>query len=131
MYNVITTFWHNCTSKFFFLLTYSSKRTDENQWWELFDATTKRNYYYNAKTQRTIWQRPPGSDIIPLAKLQVFKKRLHKSFVYCTCWYKINKETCGGILIIIDSLSLWKIYPIYNIDDDVNLSFLFFSPGLA
>jgi hypothetical protein len=49
----------------------SSKRTDENQWWELFDASTKRNYYYNAKSQRTVWQRPPGADIIPLAKLQV------------------------------------------------------------
>ena len=48
-----------------------SKRTDENQWWELFDASTKRNYYYNAKNQRTVWQRPPGADIIPLAKLQV------------------------------------------------------------
>jgi len=37
----------------------------------LFDASTKRNYYYNAKSQRTVWQRPPGADIIPLAKLQV------------------------------------------------------------
>jgi hypothetical protein len=52
----------------------SSKRTDENQWWELFDASTKRNYYYNAKNQRTVWQRPLGADIIPLAKLQVCKK---------------------------------------------------------
>ncbi|CAF3673591.1 unnamed protein product [Adineta steineri] len=50
------------------------KRTDENQWWELFDASTKRNYYYNAKTQRTVWQRPPSADIIPLAKLQMIKE---------------------------------------------------------
>ncbi|CAF4938268.1 unnamed protein product, partial [Rotaria magnacalcarata] len=50
------------------------KRTDENQWWELFDASTKRNYYYNAKSQRTVWQRPPGADIIPLAKLQMIKE---------------------------------------------------------
>jgi hypothetical protein len=50
----------------------SSKKTDENQWWELFDLNTKRNYYYNAQTQRTVWQRPTGGDIIPLAKLQVF-----------------------------------------------------------
>ncbi len=57
-----------------FLTAFSipSKLTDTNQWWELFDASTKRNYYYNAKTQRTVWQRPPGADIIPLAKLQVF-----------------------------------------------------------
>jgi hypothetical protein len=55
-------------------LIYSSKRTDENQWWELFDASTKRNYYYNARSQRTVWQRPPGADIIPLAKLQVCEK---------------------------------------------------------
>ena len=56
----------------FFFLNYSRKRTDENQWWELFDVSTKRNYYYNAVTQRTVWQRPSGVDIIPLDKLQVF-----------------------------------------------------------
>ncbi|CAF4324383.1 unnamed protein product, partial [Rotaria sordida] len=38
------------------------------------DASTKRNYYYNAKSQRTVWQRPPGADIIPLAKLQMIKE---------------------------------------------------------
>jgi hypothetical protein len=73
MGNVIRTFQHYFISNFFFLLTYSSKRTDENQWWELFDTSTKRNYYYNAKNQKTVWQRPSqGADIIPLAKLQVF-----------------------------------------------------------
>ncbi|CAF5013611.1 unnamed protein product, partial [Rotaria magnacalcarata] len=50
------------------------KPTDDNQWWELFDASTKRNYYYNAKNQRTVWQRPSGADIIPLAKLQMIKE---------------------------------------------------------
>ncbi|CAF2491689.1 unnamed protein product [Rotaria sp. Silwood2] len=50
------------------------KLTDDNQWWELFDATTRRNYYYNARTQRTIWQQPSGVDIIPLAKLQMIKE---------------------------------------------------------
>ncbi|CAF1662296.1 unnamed protein product, partial [Adineta ricciae] len=50
------------------------KRTDENQWWELYDVTTKRNYYYNAQSQRTIWQRPSNADIIPLAKLQMIKE---------------------------------------------------------
>jgi hypothetical protein len=67
--NIIRTLEHHF--KLFLSLFYSSKRTDENQWWELFDASTKRNYYYNAKSQRTVWQRPPGADIIPLAKLQV------------------------------------------------------------
>ena len=55
-----------------FLFIYFSKKTDENQWWELFDANTKRHYYYNAQTQRTVWQRPAGVDVIPLAKLQVY-----------------------------------------------------------
>lgn len=60
-----------------FLLTYfcfsfySSKKTDDNQWWELFDPNTSRFYYYNATSQRTVWQRPQNCDIIPLAKLQV------------------------------------------------------------
>jgi len=67
MCNVIITFRYD-----FILFFYSSKNSDENQWWELFDTNTKRNYYYNAKTQRTIWQQPPDADIIPLAKLQVF-----------------------------------------------------------
>jgi hypothetical protein len=49
----------------------SSKRTEENQWWELYDASSKRHYYYNAKNHRTVWQRPASADIIPLAKLQV------------------------------------------------------------
>jgi hypothetical protein len=80
----------------------SSKRTDENQWWELFDASTKRNYYYNAKNQRTVWQRPLGADIIPLAKLQVCKKKLDcviessRVFFFCFYWYEMNKETCAG-----------------------------------
>ncbi|KAJ1194873.1 hypothetical protein NDU88_004158 [Pleurodeles waltl] len=50
------------------------KRTNENQWWELFDANTSRFYYYNASTQRTVWHRPQNCDIIPLAKLQTLKQ---------------------------------------------------------
>uniref|UniRef100_A0A3P8QDW8 Rho GTPase-activating protein 39 n=1 Tax=Astatotilapia calliptera TaxID=8154 RepID=A0A3P8QDW8_ASTCA len=50
------------------------KRTGENQWWELFDPNTSRFYYYNASTQRTVWHRPQGCDIIPLAKLQTLKQ---------------------------------------------------------
>uniref|UniRef100_A0A3P9ITD5 Rho GTPase-activating protein 39 n=1 Tax=Oryzias latipes TaxID=8090 RepID=A0A3P9ITD5_ORYLA len=50
------------------------KRTGENQWWELFDPNTSRFYYYNASSQRTVWHRPQGCDIIPLAKLQTLKQ---------------------------------------------------------
>lgn len=47
------------------------KKTDDNQWWELYDSNTGRFYYYNATTQITVWHRPENCDIIPLAKLQV------------------------------------------------------------
>lgn len=50
---------------------YFRKKTDDNQWWELFDQNTTRFYYYNATSQRTVWHRPQNCDIIPLAKLQV------------------------------------------------------------
>ncbi|KAJ8337762.1 hypothetical protein SKAU_G00367280 [Synaphobranchus kaupii] len=50
------------------------KRTGDNQWWELFDPNTSRFYYYNASSQRTVWHRPQGCDIIPLAKLQTLKQ---------------------------------------------------------
>lgn len=49
------------------------KRTDSNQWWELFDSNTARFYYYNASSQRTVWHKPTNCDIIPLAKLQTLK----------------------------------------------------------
>jgi len=54
-----------------FVLTVCRKKTDRNQWWELFDQKTSRFYYYNALTQQTAWHRPQHCDIIPLAKLQV------------------------------------------------------------
>lgn len=50
------------------------KRTDSNQWWELFDTNTARFYYYNASSQRTVWHKPSDCDIIPLAKLQTLKQ---------------------------------------------------------
>ncbi|OQV12646.1 Rho GTPase-activating protein 39 [Hypsibius exemplaris] len=53
------------------------KKTDQNQWWELYDANTERSYYYNASNQVTVWHRPENirpSDIIPLAKLQNLKQ---------------------------------------------------------
>lgn len=49
------------------------KRTNSNQWWELFDSNTARFYYYNAISQRTVWHKPTNCDIIPLAKLQTLK----------------------------------------------------------
>ncbi|VVC26558.1 Rho GTPase-activating protein domain,WW domain,MyTH4 domain,Rho GTPase activation protein [Cinara cedri] len=50
------------------------KKKDNNQWWELFDSVTDRFYYYNTASQKTVWHRPPNSDIIPLAKLQTLKQ---------------------------------------------------------
>lgn len=50
------------------------KKTDNNQWWELFDQNTSRFYYYNATSQKTVWHRPQNCDIIPLAKLQTLKQ---------------------------------------------------------
>ena len=44
----------------------------DNQWWELYDQTNEQNYYYNAHTGATIWDRPgDGADIISLTKVQV------------------------------------------------------------
>ncbi|KAL8592049.1 hypothetical protein ACOMHN_032519 [Nucella lapillus] len=54
------------------------KKTDDNQWWELFDPNTSRFYYYNATSQKTVWHRPQNCDIIPLAKLQSLVVGLHK-----------------------------------------------------
>lgn len=50
------------------------KRSDDNQWWELFDVNTRRFYYYNVASHTTVWHRPLNSDIIPLAKLQCLKQ---------------------------------------------------------
>jgi len=58
-------------SRDLYVLVDCSKKTDRNQWWELFDQKTCRFYYYNALTQQTAWHRPQHCDIIPLAKLQV------------------------------------------------------------
>ena len=54
-------------------LLFSSKPMSDNQWWELFDQSTSRNYYYNAITGETIWNKPGNdADIISLTKLQVY-----------------------------------------------------------
>nr|CAB3222852.1 rho GTPase-activating protein 39 [Phallusia mammillata] len=52
----------------------SYKQSSDEQWWELFDQKTSRFYYYNAGTQRTVWHRPKGADIVPLSKLQKLKQ---------------------------------------------------------
>lgn len=59
---------------FHFLQGVNIKRTDDSQWWELFDKNTKRFYYYNVASQTTAWHRPTNCDIIPLAKLQTLKQ---------------------------------------------------------
>jgi Rho GTPase-activating protein 39 len=55
------------------------KRTDNSQWWELFDTNTSRFYYYNVASQKTVWHRPQNCDIIPLAKLQTLKQNTDPS----------------------------------------------------
>lgn len=43
------------------MATTSSQPTDtdlKDEWWQLFDAQTKRFYYYNAKRELTQWTRP-------------------------------------------------------------------------
>lgn len=67
------------------------KRTDSNQWWELFDQNTARFYYYNATTQRTVWHKPNNCDIIPLAKLQTLKHNTD-----CTPTQTSNQSTQTG-----------------------------------
>ncbi|XP_076806151.1 rho GTPase-activating protein 39-like isoform X2 [Clavelina lepadiformis] len=51
------------------------KHSTDEQWWELFDQKTSRFYYYNASSQRTVWHRPRGADIVSLAKLQTIKQQ--------------------------------------------------------
>lgn len=59
----------------------------DNQWWELYDQANEQNYYYNAHTGATVWDRPgDGADIISLTKLQV-------SYPPCNVHvYQIRKE---------------------------------------
>ena len=48
-----------------------SKEANKEQWWELYDSGTGKNYYHNAYTGKTVWKKPADADILPLAKLQV------------------------------------------------------------
>jgi len=48
-----------------------SKKSNDSEWWELYDSNSSRFYYYNTRQQKTVWHRPQGCAIIPLAKLQV------------------------------------------------------------
>ena len=77
---------HRSTIHLFF---FCRKKTDDNQWWELFDQNTSRFYYYNATSQKTVWHRPQNCDIIPLAKLQVSTKVVH-IFVSLAYYIKIT-----------------------------------------
>ena len=63
------------------------KKTDDNQWWELFDPNTSRFYYYNATSQKTVWHRPHNCDIIPLAKLQVGPRLCGSSLSSFVCLF--------------------------------------------
>ncbi|XP_061865239.1 rho GTPase-activating protein 39 [Colius striatus] len=50
------------------------RQSNQQQWWELFDHNNNRFYYYNALTRQTVWHRPQGCDIVPLAQLQAMKR---------------------------------------------------------
>ncbi|KAI6241170.1 hypothetical protein M3Y99_00339800 [Aphelenchoides fujianensis] len=50
------------------------KKADENQWWELWDQKQGRFYYYRPSTCKTTWEKPLGTEIIPLARLQHLKE---------------------------------------------------------
>jgi len=52
------------------------KQANFNQWWELFDHSTSRFYYYNAFKMMTVWHRPSDADIVPLARFQLKQKEL-------------------------------------------------------
>ncbi|KAL5267975.1 hypothetical protein ACHWQZ_G004877 [Mnemiopsis leidyi] len=41
-----------------------------NQWWELYDSNSHKNYYHNSSTGETVWKKPRGAEILPLTKLQ-------------------------------------------------------------
>jgi len=95
------------------------KKTDRNQWWELFDPKTSRFYYYNALTQQTAWHRPQHCDIIPLAKLQVNPKlltltqcSLHQSCIIevpqqCPCSSGRSQPACLDSLSPPELLTCW------------------------
>jgi len=51
------------------------KQANLSQWWELFDHSTGRFYYYNAFKMTTVWHRPLDADIIPLARFQQRQRR--------------------------------------------------------
>lgn len=55
------------------------KVRDENgEWWELFDESHKRFYYFNAKTKKSEWQKPDNALIIPMSVLQVYCTLMEK-----------------------------------------------------
>ncbi|KAH9408190.1 Rho GTPase activating protein 39 [Tyrophagus putrescentiae] len=51
------------------------------QWWELYDQSTGRFYYYSSRDFKTIWQKPTSPDavVVPLAKLQILKQNTTNS----------------------------------------------------
>lgn len=71
------------------------KKTDDNQWWELFDQNTSRFYYYNATSQKTVWHRPQNCDIIPLAKLQTLKQNTEVRDEDDNIKIPVKKESIG------------------------------------
>lgn len=95
------------------------KKTDDNQWWELFDHNTTRFYYYNASTQKTVWHRPQNCDIIPLAKLQVRYFRL--PFVFISFHYEHAVVFGCGLLLIEKVRLLHSPYPLQTLKQNTEV----------
>jgi len=70
--------------------------------WELYDEKSKRYYYYNATTQKTVWHRPKDADIVPLAKLQSAKKESLRE----TEEHKITNRFAISLCLLLD----WKVW---------------------
>lgn len=86
----------------------------ENQWWELYDQANEQNYYYNAHTGATVWDRPgEGADIISLTKLQV--RYLHAMYMFIQLERKI--VLCGQQLVSFETRVLSvcaQVKPLHN-----------------
>lgn len=82
-----------------------------DHWWELYDEKTGKFYYYNPDQQKTAWTKPepPNSQdsdysdrkkkllIIPVSRLQTFKKNSHNQMGVAKC--DASTQTCSANLV--------------------------------
>ena len=73
----------------------------KNQWWELYDQSTDKNYYYNGLTGETVWVKPmDNADIIPLTKLQV-----------------MDRLSTGAWFMYLQLLALWHMHVFMHVHE--------------